>query len=48
MTAPGDQIDAVSMAVKVCPARAITMKAPGSRRYLPQPPVDDERRPVRR
>jgi ferredoxin len=46
---PADQIDAVAMAVKVCPARAIKMKMPGSKPYLPQPPVDDdERRPVRR
>jgi ferredoxin len=46
---PPDQIDAVAMAVKVCPARAIKMKLPGSKPYLPQPPVDDdERRPVRR
>jgi ferredoxin len=46
---PADQIDAVAMAVKVCPARAIKMKVPGSKPYLPQPPVDDdERRPVRR
>jgi ferredoxin len=48
-TVPPDQIDAVAMAVKVCPARAIRMKTPGSKPYLPQPPVnDDERRPVRR
>lgn len=48
-TVPPDQIDAVAMAVKVCPARAIKMKRPGSKPYLPQPPVnDDERRPVRR
>jgi ferredoxin len=46
---PPDQVDAVAMAVKVCPARAIKMKMPGSKPYLPQPPVDDgERRPVRR
>jgi ferredoxin len=46
---PADQIDAVAMAVKVCPARAIKMKVPGSKPYLPQPEVDDtERRPVRR
>lgn len=48
-TVPADQIDAVAMAVKVCPARAIKMKIPGSKPYLPQPDVDDaERRPVRR
>ncbi len=48
-TVPADQIDAVAMAVKVCPARAIKMKVPGSKPYLPQPDVDDtERRPVRR
>ena len=48
-TVPADQIDAVAMAVKVCPARAIKMKVPGSKPYLPQPEVDDtERRPVRR
>jgi ferredoxin len=46
---PADQIDAVAMAVKVCPARAIKMKVPGTKPYLPQPDVnDDERRPVRR
>ncbi|WP_203935675.1 ferredoxin [Planosporangium mesophilum] len=46
---PADQVDAVAMAVKVCPARAITMKLPGVKPYLPQPPVDDDaRRPVRR
>jgi ferredoxin len=46
---PPDQVDAVAMAVKVCPARAIKMKLPGSKPYLPQPEVDDgERRPVRR
>jgi ferredoxin len=48
-TVPADQIDAVAMAVKVCPARAIKMKVPGRKPYLPQPEVDDtERRPVRR
>lgn len=48
-TVPADQIDAVAMAVKVCPARAIKMKIPGSKPYLPQPDIDDaERRPVRR
>jgi ferredoxin len=46
---PADQIDAVAMAVKVCPARAIKMKVKGVKPYLPQPHVDDaERRPVRR
>lgn len=46
---PEDQIAAVEMAVKVCPARAIKMKRAGSKPYLPQPYVDDEqRRPVRR
>jgi ferredoxin len=46
---PDDQIAAVEMAVKVCPARAIKMKRAGSKPYLPQPYVDDEqRRPVRR
>lgn len=48
-TVPADQIEAVAMAVKVCPARAIKMKVPGSKPYLPQPKVDDAgRRPVRR
>jgi len=48
-TVPPDRIAAVAMAVKVCPARAIKMKIPGSKPYLPQPEVDDdERRPVRR
>jgi sulfoxide reductase heme-binding subunit YedZ len=28
---PADQIDAVAMAVKVCPARAIKMKVPGTK-----------------
>jgi ferredoxin len=46
---PPDQVDKVAMAVKVCPARAIKMKLPGSKPYLPQPDVDDdERRPIRR
>jgi ferredoxin len=46
---PADQIDAVAMAVKVCPARAIKMKVPGTKPYMPQPEVDDTlRRPVRR
>jgi ferredoxin len=48
-TVPADQIDAVAMAAKVCPARAIKLKVPGTKPYLPQPEVDDdERRPVRR
>jgi ferredoxin len=48
-TVPADQIDAVAMAVKVCPARAIKLKVRGSKPYLPQPKVDDsERRPARR
>jgi ferredoxin len=46
---PADQIDAVAMAVKVCPARAIKLKVPGTKPYLPQPEIDDAgRRPVRR
>jgi ferredoxin len=48
-TVPPDRIEAVAMAVKVCPARAIKMKTPGTKPYLPQPDVDDAgRRPVRR
>jgi ferredoxin len=48
-TVSEDEIPAVEMAVKVCPARAIKMKAPGTKPYLPQPYVnDEERRPVRR
>jgi ferredoxin len=46
---PAEHVDAAIMAVKVCPARAIKIKLPGSKPYLPQPPVDDDtRRPVRR
>src|SRR5262249_11504425 len=34
-TVPADQIDAVAMAVKVCPARAIKMKVPGTKGGVP-------------
>jgi ferredoxin len=44
-----DQLWAAEMAEKVCPARAIKVKLPQRKPYLPQPPVDDdERRPIRR
>jgi ferredoxin len=46
---PADQVRAAVMAGKICPARAIKVKVPGTKPYLPQPPVDDEeRRPIRR
>ena len=35
-TATGEQIDAVDRAMKICPARAIKMKRPGARMYMPQ------------
>jgi ferredoxin/DMSO/TMAO reductase YedYZ heme-binding membrane subunit len=35
-TVPGEDIEAVSRAVKVCPARAITMNRAGSKVYVPQ------------
>jgi ferredoxin len=35
-TATGEQIDAVDRAMKICPARAIKMKRPGSKMYMPQ------------
>ncbi|GAA1824819.1 hypothetical protein HC028_26205 [Planosporangium flavigriseum] len=46
---PAEHVASADMAAKICPARAIKIKMPGTKPYLPQPPVDDdERRPVRR
>jgi ferredoxin len=35
-TATGEQIDAVDRAMKICPARAIKVKRPGSKMIMPQ------------
>jgi ferredoxin/DMSO/TMAO reductase YedYZ heme-binding membrane subunit len=40
-TVPPEEIEAVSRAVKVCPARAITMNRAGSRVYMPQNKTDE-------
>jgi sulfoxide reductase heme-binding subunit YedZ len=40
-TVPPEEIEAVSRAVKVCPARAIKMNRAGSRVYMPQNQTDE-------